>query len=105
MCFTHVSASAPAVMYTHQLPQYMFSALLRTAVVFWTAGFVLLTLIINAPLLPWVLRITGLSMVRVSVQRYDVCLSRHNLLATLIANPILQSVLAASFCQYCDQWS
>ena len=27
----------------------------------WTAGFVLLTLIVNAPLLPWVLRITGLS--------------------------------------------
>ena len=27
----------------------------------WTAGFVLLTLIVNAPLLPWVLRVTGLS--------------------------------------------
>lgn len=27
----------------------------------WTAGFVLLTLTVNAPLLPWVLRITGLS--------------------------------------------
>lgn len=27
----------------------------------WTAGFVLLTLIVNAPLLPWVLRISGLS--------------------------------------------
>ena len=29
--------------------------------VLWTAGFVLLTLIINAPLLPWVLRVTGLN--------------------------------------------
>jgi hypothetical protein len=32
--------------------------------VFWTAGFVLLTLLINAPLLPLVLRLTGLSKVR-----------------------------------------
>lgn len=31
--------------------------------VFWTAGFVLLTLLINAPLLPTVLRLTGLSTV------------------------------------------
>jgi hypothetical protein len=31
--------------------------------VFWTAGFVLLTLLINAPMLPFVLRITGLSKV------------------------------------------
>lgn len=31
--------------------------------VFWTAGFVLLTLLINAPLLPTVLRLTGLSKV------------------------------------------
>ena len=29
--------------------------------VLWTAGFVLLTLVINAPLLPWVLRVTGLN--------------------------------------------
>jgi hypothetical protein len=31
--------------------------------VFWTAGFVLLTLAINAPMLPFVLRVTGLSKV------------------------------------------
>lgn len=30
---------------------------------FWTAGFVLLTLMINAPLLPWVLRMTGLAAI------------------------------------------
>ncbi len=32
--------------------------------VFWNAGFVLLTLAINAPMLPYVLRVTGLSKVR-----------------------------------------
>eukprot|EP00879_Flechtneria_rotunda_P004544 GHRR01004799.1.p1 GENE.GHRR01004799.1~~GHRR01004799.1.p1 ORF type:complete len:1688 (+),score=648.93 GHRR01004799.1:153-5216(+) len=35
----------------------------RAMMVFWTAGFVLLTLLINAPLLPTVLRLTGLSVV------------------------------------------
>ncbi len=30
-------------------------------IVLWTAGFVLLTLIVNAPLLPLVLRVSGLS--------------------------------------------
>ena len=34
---------------------------IKAEIVMWTAGFVLLTLIVNAPLLPWVLRITGLS--------------------------------------------
>ena len=33
----------------------------KAEMVLWTAGFVLLTLIINAPLLPWVLRVTGLN--------------------------------------------
>jgi hypothetical protein len=36
----------------------------KAMMVFWTAGFVLLTLLINAPLLPLVLRLTGLSKVR-----------------------------------------
>ncbi|CAL5219904.1 g1831 [Coccomyxa viridis] len=36
---------------------------IKAEIVMWTAGFVLLTLIVNAPLLPWVLRITGLSKV------------------------------------------
>jgi hypothetical protein len=35
----------------------------KAMMVFWTAGFVLLTLLINAPLLPTVLRLTGLSKV------------------------------------------
>lgn len=35
----------------------------KSMMVFWTAGFVLLTLAINAPLLPFVLRVTGLSKV------------------------------------------
>ena len=34
---------------------------IKAEIVMWTAGFVLLTLIVNAPLLPWVLRVTGLS--------------------------------------------
>ena len=33
----------------------------KAEMVLWTAGFVLLTLVINAPLLPWVLRVTGLN--------------------------------------------
>ena len=33
----------------------------KAEMVLWTAGFVLLTLVINAPLLPWVLRATGLN--------------------------------------------
>lgn len=36
----------------------------KSMMVFWTAGFVLLTLGINAPMLPFILRITGLSKVR-----------------------------------------
>jgi hypothetical protein len=35
----------------------------KAMMVFWTAGFVLLTLLINAPMLPLVLRLTGLSKV------------------------------------------
>ena len=34
---------------------------MKAEMVLWTAGFVLLTLVINAPLLPWVLRVTGLN--------------------------------------------
>lgn len=37
--------------------------MVKSELVFWTAGFVLLTLLINAPLLPWVLRVTGLSAI------------------------------------------
>ena len=33
----------------------------KAEMVLWTAGFVLLTLVINAPLLPMVLRLTGLN--------------------------------------------
>ncbi|KAF8065728.1 NHX8 [Scenedesmus sp. PABB004] len=36
-------------------------SVVKAMMVFWTAGFVLLTLLINAPLLPTVLRLTGLS--------------------------------------------
>jgi hypothetical protein len=39
------------------------SQVVKSQVVFWTAGFVMLTLLINAPLLPWVLRVTGLSAI------------------------------------------
>lgn len=35
--------------------------IIKAEMVLWTAGFVLLTLVINAPLLPYVLRWTGLS--------------------------------------------
>eukprot|EP00775_Hariotina_reticulata_P013876 gene13876-13995_t len=38
-------------------------SVVKAMMVFWTAGFVLLTLLINAPLLPAVLRVTGLSEV------------------------------------------
>jgi len=34
---------------------------IKTEIVLWTAGFVLMTLLINAPLLPLILRKTGLS--------------------------------------------
>lgn len=37
--------------------------IVKAMMVFWTAGFVLFTLLINAPLLPTVLRLTGLSKV------------------------------------------
>ena len=33
----------------------------KAEMVLWTAGFVLLTLVINAPLLPYILRLTGLN--------------------------------------------
>ena len=39
--------------------------------VLWTAGFVLLTLVINAPLLPMVLRLTGLNKGVVSMLLYN----------------------------------
>ncbi len=35
--------------------------IIKAEIVLWTAGFVLLTLVINAPMLPYVLRWTGLS--------------------------------------------
>lgn len=35
----------------------------KSEIVFWTAGFVLLTLLVNAPLLPWVLKVTGLAAI------------------------------------------
>lgn len=38
----------------------------KAEMVLWTAGFVLLTLVINAPLLPMVLRLTGLNKGTVS---------------------------------------
>lgn len=34
---------------------------IKAEIVLWTAGFVLLTLIINAPLLPFFLRVSGLA--------------------------------------------
>lgn len=39
----------------------------KAEMVLWTAGFVLLTLVINAPLLPMVLRLTGLNKGKVSM--------------------------------------
>ncbi len=39
----------------------------KAEMVLWTAGFVLLTLVINAPLLPMVLRLTGLNKGNVSM--------------------------------------
>lgn len=39
----------------------------KAEMVLWTAGFVLLTLVINAPLLPMVLRLTGLNKGLVSM--------------------------------------
>ena len=35
--------------------------IIKAEMVLWTAGFVLLTLVINAPMLPYVLRWTGLN--------------------------------------------
>lgn len=34
---------------------------IKAEIVLWTAGFVLMTLIINASILPWLLRVTGLT--------------------------------------------
>ncbi|KAI8472713.1 MAG: Sodium/hydrogen exchanger family-domain-containing protein [Monoraphidium minutum] len=42
---------------------YKTDQVVKSELVFWTAGFVLLTLVINAPLLPWVLRVTGLGAI------------------------------------------
>lgn len=36
--------------------------MIKAELVLWVAGFVLLSLIINAPLLPWVLRLTKLNV-------------------------------------------
>jgi hypothetical protein len=47
------------------LPLLLLLQVVKAMMVFWTAGFVLLTLLINAPLLPVVLRLTGLSKVKI----------------------------------------
>lgn len=41
----------------------MYPQVVKAMMVFWTAGFVLMTLGINAPMLPFVLRVLGLSKV------------------------------------------
>jgi hypothetical protein len=41
----------------------VFLQVVKAMMVFWTAGFVLMTLGINAPMLPFVLRVLGLSKV------------------------------------------
>ena len=43
----------------------------KAEMVLWTAGFVLLTLVINAPLLPMVLRLTGLNKGVVSMHSHQ----------------------------------
>ena len=50
------------VMHGHRVKELWAGAqIIKAEMVLWTAGFVLLTLVINAPLLPYVLRWTGLS--------------------------------------------
>ncbi|KAK9789036.1 hypothetical protein WJX73_003859 [Symbiochloris irregularis] len=44
-------------------PDYQTPEEIKAEIVLWTAGFVLMTLVINASILPWVLRVTGLSKV------------------------------------------
>ena len=68
---TPSTPSSPWFKSTHVIPLFRgahFASLqetqvVKSQVVFWTAGFVLLTLLINAPLLPWVLRVTRLSVI------------------------------------------
>eukprot|EP00878_Enallax_costatus_P002544 GHUV01002726.1.p1 GENE.GHUV01002726.1~~GHUV01002726.1.p1 ORF type:complete len:958 (+),score=224.31 GHUV01002726.1:205-3078(+) len=68
ICVAGLRGSASLIMgsavVTHELgvTSEAFSVV-KAMMVFWTAGFVLLTLLINAPLLPTVLRLTGLSKV------------------------------------------
>ena len=45
----------------HVLSMPPFAQIIKAEMVLWTAGFVLLTLVINAPMLPYVLRWTGLN--------------------------------------------
>ena len=41
--------------------------MIKAELVLWVAGFVLLSLILNAPLLPWVMRLTKLNVGEVFV--------------------------------------
>jgi NhaP-type Na+/H+ or K+/H+ antiporter len=42
---------------------YVYAQIVKAQIVFWTAGFVLLTLLLNAPMLPWVLNATRLNTI------------------------------------------
>lgn len=57
MCRNGVLSSLPGVI--RCVPPAV--QIIKAEIVLWTAGFVLLTLVINAPMLPYVLRWTGLS--------------------------------------------
>ncbi len=59
----------------------------KAEMVLWTAGFVLLTLVINAPLLPMVLRLTGLNKGTVSIPFCD-SFERLNLLCHVSPSPL-----------------
>ncbi len=76
--------------------------------VFWNAGFVLLTLAINAPMLPYVLRVTGLSKVRqADLLAPDVtsdceCGLQDKRLEILEASNVLPCVLLSQCIALCD---
>lgn len=83
----------------------------------WTSGFVVLTLIINAPLMPWLLKVTGCVLLTLLAARvrllfgltqpkiicHPLCCGPRNLLSTQLAN-LAVTTLPFPECDHCAEY-
>ncbi len=68
--------------------------MIKAELVLWVAGFVLLSLIVNAPMLPWIMRITRLNIGMTSML-LAVCASSSTLVIFCETSPRLRQLCVA----------